>query len=82
MGWTKRGLPRWFSGKKKTRLPVQEMCVRSLGWKDPLEKVMATHPSMLAWRIPWKEEPDGLQSMGPQKESDTTEVTEPTGMHE
>ena len=58
------------------------MCVRSLGWKDPLEKGMETHPHMLAWRIPWTKEPDGLQSMGLQKESDTVEVTEPTRMHE
>ena len=43
---------------------------------------MATHPHMLAWRIPWTKEPDGLQSMGLQKESDTVEVTEPTRMHE
>ena len=41
-----------------------EMWVRSLGWEDPLEKEMATHPSIYAWRIPWTEEPDGLQSMG------------------
>ena len=38
--------------------------VRSLGWEDPLEEGMATHSSMLAWRIPWTEEPEGLQSMG------------------
>ena len=35
-----------------------------LGWEDPLEEGMATHPSILAWRIPWTEEPGGLQSMG------------------
>ena len=39
----------------------------SLSWKDPLEKEMATHSSILAWRIPWTEEPDGLQSMGLQR---------------
>ena len=53
---------------------VQEMLetrVQSLGWKDPLEKEMATHCSILAWRIPWTEEPGGLQSMGSQ-ESDMT----------
>ena len=50
---------------------VQESRVRSLGGEDPLEKGMATHSSILAWRIPWTEEPDGLQSMGLQ-ESDTT----------
>ena len=46
--------------------------VRSLGWEDILEKEMATHSSILAWRIPWMEEPGGLQSMG-HKESDTIE---------
>ena len=39
------------------------MQVPSLGWEDPLEKSMATHSSLLAWRIPWTEEPGGLQSM-------------------
>ena len=43
---------------------MQEMCVRSLGQEDPLEKGMATHSSALAWRIPWTEEPDKLQSTG------------------
>ena len=42
---------------------MQETRVRSLGWKDPLEKEMATHSSILAWEIPWTEEPSGLQSM-------------------
>ena len=42
---------------------MQETQVRSQGWEDPLEKVMATHSSILAWRIPWTEEPGGLQSM-------------------
>ena len=41
-----------------------ETWVKSLGWEDPLEKGMATHPSILAWRIPWTEEPGGLQSTG------------------
>ena len=55
------------------RLPAMwETRVRSLGQEDPLEKEMATHSSILAWRIPWMEEPGGLQSMGLQ-ESDTTE---------
>ena len=44
-----------------------ETWVQSLTWEDPLEKKMATHPSILAWRIPWTEEPVGLQSMGLQK---------------
>ena len=45
---------------------IRETQVRSLGREDPLEKEMATHSSSLAWRNPWMEEPDGLQSMGPQ----------------
>ena len=46
------------------RLPAMpETWVRSLGWEDPLEKEMATHSSTLAWKIPWTEEPGGLQSM-------------------
>ena len=44
-----------------------ETWVRSLGWEDPLEEGMATHSSILSWRIPWTEEPGGLQSMGSQK---------------
>ena len=44
-----------------------ETQVRSLGGEDPLEKDMATHSSILAWRIPWTEEPDGLQSTGSQR---------------
>ena len=43
---------------------TQETLVRSLGREDPLEKEMATHSSILAWRIPWTEEPGGLQFMG------------------
>ena len=43
---------------------MQEMQVQSLGREDPLEEGMATHSSILAWRIPWTEEPGGLQSMG------------------
>ena len=46
---------------------MQETQVRSLGWEDPLEKEMATHSSILAWRIPWTQKPGGLQSMGPQR---------------
>ena len=50
------------------RLPaVWETWVRSLGREDPLEKEMVTHSSILAWRIPWTEEPGGLQSMGVQR---------------
>ena len=46
---------------------VQETWVQSLGQEDPLEEEMATHFSILAWRIPWTEEPDWLQSMGLQR---------------
>ena len=46
---------------------MQETQVRSLGWEDPLKKEMATHYSILVWRIPWTEEPGGLQSMGLQR---------------
>ena len=51
---------------------MQETPIRSLGREDPLEKGTATHSSILAWTIPWTEEPGGLQSRGG-KESDTTE---------
>ena len=55
------------------RLPAMwETWVQSLGWEDPLEKEIATHSSILAWRIPWMEELGGLHSMG-RKESDSTE---------
>ena len=46
---------------------VQETRVRSLGWEDPLEKKMATHSSILVWKISFTEEPGGLQSMGSQR---------------
>ena len=46
---------------------MQETQVQSLGWEDPLEKEMATHSSILAWKITWTEESGGLQSMGSQK---------------
>ena len=48
-------------------LLAKQMWVQSLGWEDPLEKEMATHSSILAWEIPWTEEPGRLQSMGLQK---------------
>ena len=50
-----------------SRLPMQETQVRSLGQEYPLEKGMATHSSVLAWGIPWTEEPGGLQSMRSQR---------------
>ena len=43
---------------------MRETWVQSLGWDDPLEKGMATHSNVLAWRIPWTDEPGGLQSTG------------------
>ena len=46
---------------------MQETQVQSLDWEDPLEKETATHSTTLAWRIPWAEEPGGLQSMGLQR---------------
>ena len=46
---------------------MQEMWVQSLGWEDPLEKEMAIHSNILAWEIPWTEEPGGLQSTGSQR---------------
>ena len=48
----------------KNHLPMQEMWVQSLGREDPLEEGMAACSSVLAWRVPWTEEPGGLQSMG------------------
>ena len=51
----------------KDLLEMWETQVWSLGWEDPLEEGMATHSSVLAWRIPWTEEPGGLQSMGSQR---------------
>ena len=59
---------------------VWETRVGSLGQEDPLEKDMATHSSILAWEIPWAEEPGRLQSMGVTKKSDTTEATRHTSM--
>ena len=52
---------------------MQETWVQFLGWEDPLEKEMALHSSILAWKIPWMEEPGGLQSMD-HKESDMTKL--------
>ena len=64
------------------RLPaVRETWVRSLGQEDPLEKEKATHSSILAWRIPWIEEPVGYSPRG-RKESDTTERLHFTSLQE
>ena len=51
----------------KHLLTMWETWVRSLGWEDPLEKGIATHSSIHAWKIPWTKEPGGLQSMGSQR---------------
>ena len=56
-----RGFPSGSDGKESAS------SVGDLGWEDPLEKGMATHSSILAWRIPWTEEPGGLQSVGSQR---------------
>ena len=58
-----------FPGGSVVKNPpvMQSLRVRSLGWEDPLEEEMATHSSILAWRIPWTEKPGGLQSVGLQR---------------
>ena len=58
-----------FPGGSVVKNPpaMWETWVRSLGWEDPLEEGMTTHSSILAWRIPWTEEPGGIQSMGLQR---------------
>ena len=56
--------------------------LQSLSWEDPLEKEMATHSSNLAWKIPWTEEPGGLQSTGSQRAEHTAHILkEPGGSH-
>ena len=57
------GFPGVSDGKKKNLPAMQETQVWSLGWEDSQEKGMATHSNILAWRIPWTEEPGGVQSM-------------------
>ena len=60
-----RRLPGWLSAKESDVL--QETQVPSLGQEEPLEEDMATHCSILSWKVPWTEEPGGLQSMGSQR---------------
>ena len=60
-------MAQWYGNS----LSMQETWVQSLHQEDPLEKEMATHSSMLAWEIPWTEEPGGLQSMGSQRAGTT-----------
>ena len=57
----------WWAHTVKSLLAMRETWVRSLGWEDPLEEGMTTHFSALTWRIPWTEEPGGLQSLGSQR---------------
>ena len=57
----------WWAHTVKSLLAMRETWVRSLGWEDPLEEGMTTHFSALTWRIPWTEEPGGLQSTGLQR---------------
>ena len=54
----------------------QETRVQSLGWEDPLQKATATYSSILAWRLPWAEKPDRLQSMGLLRVRPTVSLTE------
>ena len=62
------GLPRWYSGKEETaKQEMQEMWVQSLCQEDLLEEEMATHSSILTWRIPWTEKPGRLQFMESQR---------------
>ena len=63
-----KGLPRGLSSKESAaKQELQETRVRSRGQEDPLEKEIAPYSSILAWRIPWTEEPGGLQSMGSER---------------
>ena len=74
-------LSRWRYGKEHTcQYRRLEMWVQSQDWEDSLEEGMATHSSILAWVIPWTEEPGGLQSGGGRKGSDMTE-RQSTHMH-
>ena len=72
--WVEKTPPAAGAQSLKSLTAIQETWVQSLGWGDPLDKEMATHSSILSWRIPWTEEPGRLQSMGSQ-ESDTTEYS-------
>ena len=77
------GFPGVGSGKESC-LPIQESqetLVQSLGQEDPLEEEMAIHSSILAWKIPWTEEPGRVTVHGVAKESDTTEHTACTHTH-
>ena len=64
--WLKLTWASLMAQRVKNLPAMQETHVQSLGWEDPLGKGMATHSSIIAWRTPWTEEPDGLQFMGSQ----------------
>ena len=75
-------LTHWASlvARSVNHLPaMQETRVRFLGWEDPLEKGTVIHSSILAWRIPWTEEPGGVQSMGSKKS--WTQMSDRAGVH-
>ena len=66
--WDSFRLPKWLSAKESAcQCRREKTRVRSLGWEDPLEEEMATHSSILAWKIPRTEEPGGLQFTGWQR---------------
>ena len=67
--WRKQGLPRWLTGKESACQGRRHRRCRfkTQGQEDPLEEQMATHSGILAWEIPWTEEPGGLQSMGSER---------------
>ena len=73
-----QGFPRWLSGKESACKAGDTHLIP--GGEDPLEEEMATHSSILTWKIPWTEEPGGLPSPWGQSESDT--ATELTSMHD
>ena len=67
-GWVAEAWEASLVAQTVKNLPaVQESRIRSVGWEDPLEKEMAAHSSILAWKIPWTEEPGGLQFTGLQR---------------
>ena len=70
-GWIPEAEGCLGSSDGKASTSMQEIQVQYLGQEDPMEKGMATHSSVFAWRIPWTEEPGGLQSTGPQDQSQT-----------
>ena len=74
----KQGFP--GSSVSKESPPMQETRVQSLGLEDPLEKEMATHSSILAWEVPWTEEPGRLQSMGLQRVGHNLAIKQQTSL--